>query len=147
MARVTIEMPALFPFSTELQVQVGHINYGGHLGNDAMLSLVHEARVRFLRRLGYSERDVEGVGLLMVDAQVVYRSEVFHGDTLVIEVAVGEVGRSGCDFFYRVTSRESGREAARAKTGVVFFDYERRRIARVPTGFVHRVGEQGMGGE
>ena len=52
MARLTLDLPSRFPFSTELEVQVGHINYGGHLGNDSMLSLVHEARVRYLRHLG-----------------------------------------------------------------------------------------------
>lgn len=147
MARLTLELPPRFAFSTELEVQVGHINYGGHLGNDAMLSLVHEARIRFLDRLGFAENDVGGVGLLMVDALVIYRAEVFHGDTLAIEVAVGDVSRSGCDFLYRVTSRESGREAARAKTGVVFFDYDKRRISRVPPVFTEALDALGAGGE
>jgi len=146
MARLTLDLPPRFAFSTELEVQVGHINYGGHLGNDAMLTLVHEARVRFLRHLGLSERDAGGAGLLMVDALVIYRSEVFHGETLVIEVAVGDMTRSGCDFLFRVTSRGSGREAARAKTGVVFFDYGQRRIARVPSAFTEALGALGTGG-
>lgn len=146
MARLTLDLPARFPFSTELEVLVGHINYGGHLGNDSMLSLIHEARVRYLRHLGYAENDVDGVGLLMVDAMLVYRSEVFHGDLLVIEVSVGEISRSGCDFFYRVTSQKSGKEAARAKTGVVFFDYGERKVTRVPSGFFVAVGG-GVGGE
>lgn len=147
MARISLDLPARFPYSTEVDVLVGHINYGGHLGNDAMLSLVHEARVRFLGHLGYTEKDVDGVGLLMVDAALVYRTEVFHGDRLSIEVAVGELSRTGCDFFYRVTSRQSGKEAARAKTGVVFFDYDERKISRVPPGFIAAVGGPGTGGE
>ncbi len=146
MGRLNLQLPALFPFSTELEVQVGHINYGGHLGNDSMLSLVHEARVRYLRQLGYAENDVDGVGLLMVDAMLIYRSEVFHGDSLVIEVAVGELSRSGCDFFYRITSRNSGKEAARAKTGVVFFDYGERKVTRVPPGFIAAMEGSGTGG-
>ncbi len=146
MARLTLDLPAWFPFSTELDVYVGHINYGGHLGNDSMLSLIHEARVRYLRHLGYTENDVEGAGLMMVDAVLIYRAEVFHGDRLVIEVAAGEMSRSGCDIFYRVTSRQSGKEAARAKTGVVFFDYDQRKVTRVPPGFLAAVGS-GTGGE
>ena len=136
MARLSLDLPDSFPFATELDVVVGQINYGGHLGNDAMLSLVHEARVRFLKHLGYAENDVEGVGILMVDAMVIYRAEVFYGDRLTIEVAVSDLGRSGCDILYRVTSGRSGAEAARAKTGVVFFDYEDRKVVRVPAGFV-----------
>ena len=34
MARVNLELPVSFPFSTELQLQGDHNNYGGHLGND-----------------------------------------------------------------------------------------------------------------
>lgn len=147
MARLNLELPASFPFSTDLQVQVGHINYGGHLGNDSMLSLIHEARMRYLQHLGYAENDVEGVGLLMVDAMLVYRSEVFHGDTLVIDVAVGDLSRTGCDFLYRITSRQSGREAARAKTGVVFFDYGERKVTRVPPGFITAAAGGGTGGQ
>jgi hypothetical protein len=44
------------------------INYGGHLGNDAVLSLVHEARVRFLKQQGYTENNIEGAGIIMADA-------------------------------------------------------------------------------
>lgn len=146
MVRLTLDLPATFPFSTELEVQIGHINYGGHLGNDALLSLIHEARVRYLRHLGYAENDVEGVGLLMVDAMLIYRSEVFHGDRLVIEVAVGDLGRTSCDFFYRVTSRQSGKEAARAKTGVVFFNYSERKITRIPARFIAAAEGRGTGG-
>jgi len=143
MARLTLELPERFPFATELDVVVGQINYGGHLGNDAMLSLVHEARVRFLKHMGYAENDVEGVGILMVDALVIYRSEVFYGDRLTIEVAVSDLGRTGCDILYRVTSGRSGEEAARAKTGVVFFDYDARQVVRVPAGFVAVAREGG----
>ncbi len=147
MARLTLDLPARFPFSTELDVAVGHINYGGHLGNDALLTLVHEARVRFLRHLGYTENDVEGVGLLMVDALVIYCAEVFYGDRLTFHVAVGEVSRTGCDIFYRVTSGRSGEEAARAKTGVVFFDYGARKVVRVPAGFAAVAAAAGSGGD
>ena len=48
MARVKLEIPELLPFATELEVRVGDVNYGGHLGNDALLGLLHEARIRFL---------------------------------------------------------------------------------------------------
>jgi hypothetical protein len=31
--------------------------------------------------MGYSELDVEGVGIIMADAAVMYRAEAFHGDS------------------------------------------------------------------
>lgn len=138
MSRVRLKLPASFPFSTEIVVRVTDLNYGGHLGNDAVLSLVHEARVRFLRRHGFAEGNVDGPGILMIDAAIVYSSQGFLGDTLTVEVAVADVTRCGCDLLYRLTNRASGKEVARAKTGIVFFDYRTRVIAHVPEAFVAR---------
>ena len=98
MARVRIELPEKLPFATELPVRITDINYGGHLGNDALLSLLHEARVRFLVQHGFIEANIDGCGLLMVDAAIAYRKEVFYGETLRIEVGVTDLQRAGCDF-------------------------------------------------
>ncbi len=55
MSRIKIEMPEKFIYKTEIPVRITDINYGGHLGNDSLLSIIHEARVRFLKHLEYSE--------------------------------------------------------------------------------------------
>jgi len=135
MARVKLELPEHFSFSTEIPLRVGDINYGGHLGNDAVLSLIHEARVQFLKAHGFSELDVDGAGIIMADSVVVYRSEAFYGEVMVVDVTVGEFSRVGCDFFYRLSDKDSGREVVRAKTGIVFFDYEVRKTVAVPPKF------------
>jgi len=135
MTRIALDLPKRFDFSTELSVRVSDVNYGGHLGNDALLSLLHEARIRLLKSHGFSESNIEGYGIIMVDSAAVYASEAFHGDLLTIEVAVGNVDRAGCDIFYRITRDADGKEIARAKTGVVFFDYTRKKLARTPERF------------
>ncbi len=135
MARVKLDVPEEFSFSTELHVRINDINYGGHLGNDSVLSFVHEARVRFLKSYGYSEADIEGVGFIMTDAVVVYKSEGFYGDRLLVEVAVRDFTKTGCDFLFRLTNKETKKEVARAKTGIVFFDYTSRKVAAVPQRF------------
>ena len=70
MSRVQIKLPETFVFHTDIAVQIGDINYGNHLANDAVLRLCHEARLRFLHALGFSEMDVAGVGLIMADAAI-----------------------------------------------------------------------------
>jgi acyl-CoA thioesterase FadM len=132
MARVRLELPEVFPFSTELQIQIGDVNYGAHMGNDAAVRLMHEARVRFLAHLGLRELDLDGLGLIVADLVVVYKSEGFHGDRLLAEVAAGDWNRKGCDMFYRLTHAETGREVVRGKTGIVLFDYAARKAASVP---------------
>jgi len=135
MPRIQLDLPEKFRFATEISVRITDINYGGHLGNDAVLSLLHEARVRFFRQHGYTEKDVEGVGIIMTDAAIVYRSESFYGDALLVQVDVTDLQSRTCDIVYRVTNRESGREVVRAKTGIAFFDYRARRLVEAPSGF------------
>ncbi len=124
-----------FPFSTELQVRITDVNYGGHMGNDALLGLLHEARVQFLAHYGLSELDICGAGIIMADSVIVYKSEAFPGEWLEMAVTVADFNRYGCDFVYRVTEKTTGREVARAKTGIVFFDYQQRAIQKVPQPF------------
>ena len=65
MARIRIELPDRFAFSTAIPLLISHINYGNHLDNAQLLGVVSEARLRFLKSLGYTELDVEGVGALV----------------------------------------------------------------------------------
>src|SRR5437867_8873612 len=108
MARLKIDLPQTLPFSTEIPVHITDINYGGHLGNDAMLSLLHEARVRLFAHHGWKESDVDGCGIIMTDAAIVYKAEVFWGETLRFEVGVTELQRVGCDVVYRVSKVGAG---------------------------------------
>ena len=141
MPRIKIAMPEKFIFNTEIPIRITDINYGGHLGNDSLLSIIHEARLRFLNHLGYSESNVEGVGIIMVDSAIQYKSEGFYGDELLVEIAVNDFSGIGCDFVYRLYNKKTSKEIALAKTGIVFFDYEKRKTAPVPPEFKKKIEE------
>jgi acyl-CoA thioester hydrolase len=143
MARVEIELPETFLFRTEIPVRIGDINYGGHLGNDAVLAIAQEARCRFLAAHGLTELDVGGVGLVMADAAVVYRAEGRYGMVLAVELAPADVRSRGCDLFYRLTDAATGEEIARVKTGLLFFDYAARKIARMTDALRAAIGAGG----
>ena len=138
MARIKLEPPSEFLFSTELEVRIGDTNYGGHLGNDSLLSLLHEARLRFLQSFGWSEFAIAGSGLIMTDCAIVYKSEAFLRDLLKIEMAVFDVNKYGFDLFYKVEKKETGKEVAAAKTGLVFFDYAKKKMVQTPEEFLKR---------
>jgi acyl-CoA thioesterase FadM len=135
MARVKLRLPTSFPFSTEIPIRISDINYGGHLGNDAVLSIVHEARIQFLRNLGYSELDIEGTGIMMTDAIIIYSSEGFYGDTLKVEVGTTDFQLTNCDVVFRLTNTITNKEVALAKTGIAFFNKQTRKISAVPDAF------------
>ena len=135
MARIKIDMPDNYLFSTTMDVRISDINYGNHLGNDSVLSFVHEARTRFFRQYGYTEMDVEGYGIIMTDSAIVYKAEGFHGDQIQIDITVGDFNKYGCDIFYLMTNKATAVEIAHVKTGIVFFDYETRKVVTLPEGF------------
>lgn len=139
MARIDIQLPERFVFSTEIPLYIGHMNYGGHLDNALLLTIVSEARVRFFKSLGYAELDVEGAGIIVADAAVQYRSEAFHGETMVVAMTPQDFNKYGCDLVYRMSDLASGREVARGKTGIVFFDYAARKLTTVPEKFRQRI--------
>jgi acyl-CoA thioester hydrolase len=135
-ARIELNLPDDFSFSIDVRVRISDINYGNHLGNDALLSLVHEARLQFLQSRGFSELDIDGCGLILTDAVILYKSQGFHGDLLTILAGVDDFNKYGCDFFFKVIQKNSGKEVARAKTGIVFFDYNRQKMVPVPSAFL-----------
>jgi acyl-CoA thioester hydrolase len=139
--RVQITLPDTFLFSTEVTVRSSDLNYGVHVGHDRMLTLIQDARVTMYRSFGYGdERSFEGpVGQLIGDVAVQYKSECFLGDVLLIEIGTGESGRSSFDMFYRVTNRTTGKEMAIAKTGIVCFDYARRKVAAIPESLIRNL--------
>ena len=140
MARIKLEMPEEFGFATELPISIGDINYGGHVGNERFLALAHEARIRFLADRGYTELDIEGLGLIITDAALVYKSQVFHGQSLSGEVAAADFNKYGCDFYYRMSNLASGQVAALVKTGMVLMDYDAGRPALLPEKFRAALG-------
>lgn len=137
MARVKLNFPADKPICiVYIPIRISDLNYGNHLGNDAVLSLAHEARVQFLAKYGLSELEVGGAGLIMSDAAIVYKSEGHYGEIVCIEIFVTDVGRHSFDLLYRMTVDRNGGKAdlAHVKTGMVCFDYTCRKVASIPQG-------------
>lgn len=134
MARVKVELPTAFLFTATLPVRITDLNYGAHLGNDALLSLLHEARVQFLTHVGLAEFDAATrLGFIMADVAVEYKAEAFHGDVLSIAMGLADQHKYGFDLVYQVKNQH-GKEVARAKTGMLAFDYTARKLRALPAG-------------
>ena len=131
MSRVQIESLESYPFSFAITVRTTDLNYGGHLGNDKLLSLVHEARVAFLASLGYKEREFAGESLIMGDTAIVYQGEGFAGDELKFEVGCSEISRCGFRLNYRV-KKTDGTPVAMIENGMVCFDYNNKKVKPLP---------------
>lgn len=143
MARIKLELPEQFSFSTNIPVRITDINYGGHAGNDRVLSILHEARMQFLKHYGYDEKNFAGVGLIMGDVAIEFKKELFYGDIAIVSVTAANFERVSFDLFYLIeTIRDEKRIAiANAKTGMVCFNYDTKKISSVPEEARERLGD------
>jgi acyl-CoA thioesterase FadM len=138
MARLQLSFPDdQFCYSTPMTVRVTDINAGNHLGNDSMISMLSEARARFLFEYGVAEteRDGAGAGIIVTDLATTYRAEAHARDNLLFEVGVTDFNKYGGDIIFRVTRPADGRLVAMAKYGFVFFDYRTGQVVAMPAGF------------
>lgn len=142
MERIKVNLPDGFSFSTTLNIRVTDLNYGGHVGNDVFLSLVHEARLQYLQHFGYTEMNFAGAGLIMADAAIEYKYELTQGDQIKISVVASGFDKIGFDIFYKVEVR-SGEKwllSAKVKTGMMCFDYASRKKLPVPAEAIEKLG-------
>lgn len=141
MPRIQLTLAQRYPFVTEIQIYISHVNQGGHLDNAQLLTLVSEARVRFFKSLGYFESGVEGSLIVVGDIVAQYKSEGFHGETMRVEMAPADFNKYGFDLQFRMSEKETGREVALGKIGIVFITPENRKVSLVPVAFMNRMNQ------
>jgi acyl-CoA thioesterase FadM len=124
---------------SKIEVRVGDINYGNHLGNDKALLVFHDARIRYFEALGLTEHNIGGPGIIMRDAHVTFRKEVFLHDILVVDVGIDEVKNTSFNMIYTVRREEDDAVVFTGSTGLVAFDYETRRPVKVPDEFLTKI--------
>ena len=139
MPRIRVDEPKNFVFLTELPVRISDINYGGHLGHDAVLPFTHEARVRFLNTLNYTEMDFGGPGIVLSGVMIEYINETFYGDTIRIKIAVSGFHKNGLDLVYQLENKDKDIPIARVLTSIIFFDYEIRKVVRTPAEVINKL--------
>jgi acyl-CoA thioester hydrolase len=134
------------------EIRVGDINYGGHMGNDKALLVFHDARLKFLESLGFSEKNIGGPGIIMRDAHVSFRKEVYLHDVLTVDVGIENVTNSAFEMIYTVRRIQKSQQSPvnsqqsideevvfTGSTGLVAFDYELRRPVRLPEEFLRKI--------
>ena len=128
-----------FEFVVPYKVRIAEINYGGHVANSAVLDFFQEARIAYLDHLGgYSELNIGGgCGIILPEAHVRYRAEMFHGDELLIGVKVCDLSRSSFKMEYRI--ERDGEITAEGETALVCFDYRKRKPRRLDADFREKI--------
>lgn len=126
MARSKIVIPEKQPiFTATIPVRITDINYGNHVGNDSLLSIIHEARIQALAHYDMTELDVKGASLILAESLILYKSQSFYGDILQIDLFAQDISRVSFDLIYQISTKreESQIIIATAKTTMICFDY------------------------
>lgn len=134
MQRIRIELPQTFSFVTHIPVRITDLNYGGHVGNDTVLTIIHEARMQYLRHHGLAELKFGNAGLIMSDVGIQFKNELFYGDTVIASVTAGAFSKVAFDLYYKLEKMVDEKTVlvAAAKTGMVCFDYAAGKPAAIP---------------
>lgn len=90
--------------------------------------------MQLLASFGVTELDTFGVGLIMADVMIAYKGESFYKDVLVVEIFAVEFTTVSFDLLYDIKTTRDGKEIAiaHAKTGMVCFDYDNRKVTNLP---------------
>lgn len=130
-------------FQTEIPVIINHINYGGHLSYDSVLTLAQEARIRWLKLANMSELKItEDVGYFVVSASISYKAEAFHNDILLIQLYVENFSKTSFELIYKIINKANGKTIALAYTEQVFINTRLRKPTRLPNNFKEFIQQQ-----
>lgn len=130
-----------YQFSIPYIVRIADINYGGHVGNSAVLNFVQDGRIAYLQNLGnYSEMNVGGgCGLILHEVHIKYLKEMFLGDHLAIGVRTKQIRSSSIIMEFLIQ-----RDEIRTSSGVTTlacFDYATRKLKRFDRNFLMKLKE------
>ncbi|TWI53037.1 acyl-CoA thioesterase FadM [Pseudomonas duriflava] len=138
MARIELNLPSdQFYFTTYQTVRSTDINAGGHLSNESMISMISEARTRFMFYYGIRDGSEDGIGTMVTDLATVYLAEAFARDKLQFDIGVMDFNKYGGDMIFRITRPDTDTLIALAKCGFVFYNYREKHIEPMPKPF-HR---------
>ncbi|MDX1466331.1 MAG: thioesterase family protein [Halomonas sp.] len=115
-----------------LTVRITDMNYGRHLGHDALISLLHEARVAALASRGLSEGDLGGYPCVAADLAVQYQAETRWPDALVVETAIPAPARKAIGVYHRILREADSAAVATARINLMLVDPATGRPVAIP---------------
>ena len=142
MPQVKLPERDVYEFQSSLQVRPQDVNYGGHLGNDNLITLVGASRAYLFHSLGLSELDLgePQTGIIITDMVVNYRGEAFMFDELLIETHIDEFVEKGFRLFHRITKDK--KLIALVETGILAYNYATKKTAPVPASFLKHLASR-----
>ena len=121
----------LFRFSTTVEVRWRDLDAMGHVNNAVYFTYLEQARIHYLREVGFVPGVPSGMGFILAEASCQFKSPLQLGERATIRVRVSQLRNSSFVFEYRAEA-EDGRLIATARTVQVCYDYQAQRPIPVP---------------
>lgn len=131
-----------FPVTVRLPVQWGEMDAYGHLNNVVFFRYFESARVRYLRKCGFTRSyEVDRVGAILHSTDARFHRPLRYPDTVLVGARVTDLSRDRFTMAYRVVSLEGDATAAEGNGIVVSFDYRTGQKTVVPEEVRRRIQE------
>ncbi len=139
MARVKLSPLEDYRFSYSTEIRITDLNNANHLGNDSVVSLMHEARARVFNQLNVSGSDLGdgSTGCVQGDLIVNYLMEGFAFEEVEIQIDFTEIAER----HFRVCFQfmKDGLPMILAETGMIGFNYKSRKVSALPKSFISAI--------
>lgn len=113
----------VFVFETVMRVRNTEIDVGQYLTLESLITLLAEARARFLYSKGINEINSEYQGLIVNDLQLNVISRVRAREALLFEVGIEQIAEKSGKMAIKVTRMYDGSLVAKARKGFIQYDY------------------------
>ena len=98
----------------------------------------------FLKEYDYDELNLDGAGLIMSDVAIEFKNELFYGDQLKVFVQAGNFSKVAFSIYYKLEKESTGEEKkiiAMAKTGMVCYDYKKKKVTPIPASALAKLND------
>lgn len=140
MAKLRLKEAESYEFEYKTEIKVRDVNYGGHMSNDAVVGLMHEARLAFFGSQGCTELDLgDGkTGTILAELGVNYKAQGYMNDKVSIFCHIGDVKSTTFNIYYKMTKGDV--LMCLAETKIAAFDYDANELAPIPETFLEKFG-------
>ena len=139
------DLPGEFRHRVDIDVRFADTDAMGHVNNAVYLTYCEAARIGYWevvtgKPLAGRHHDAES--LILAEARITYRAQVFATDRIVVETRAGRVGTSSFTLEHRLTAHDpegAARLVAVSDSILVRYDYDAGRAIPLDDAFVTAV--------
>lgn len=120
-----------FRFRIDIQVRYSDIDAQRHLNNVAFFSFMEQARVAYVRNLGFWSDDFySSVGMIVAKAECTYLAPAYLMDTVTVWTRVSHLGNKSFHFEYLLETEQA--VIAKGQSVQACFDYSTQQTQTIP---------------